>query len=154
MPDIYLSSKEGSKFDFHEYLPVPSAFAGLLAHFFTNFALAVLSVPGLPGLLKRLVPEAGTGPDLVAAKEIESQVFRAVSVPQNGEDAVEVVFEYKGSLYYCSAAIGVEAARVVLGEAKTVAHELGGGVLTPATLGMEFVERVRGMGVKLEVVSQ
>lgn len=99
-----------------------------------------------------LIPPGGTGPDLKEAL-VERQVFRAIGSPANGScGKVEAVFSYEGSLYYCSAAMGAEAARVLLGNEKTTAHEIGGGVLTPATLGMPFVERIRAIGAKLEVV--
>lgn len=57
---------------------------------------------------------------------------------------------YEGSLYYCSALMGVEAALSILGE-KTYAHEIGGGILTPATLGLPFIERLRSAGLKIQV---
>jgi len=46
--------------------------------------------------------------------------------------------------------MGVEAARVILG-AEGEGRESGVGVLTPAVLGMGFVESLKGRGVDIEV---
>jgi hypothetical protein len=65
-------------------------------------------------------------------------VFRAIGTPVDvGSSMVEASFSYDGSLYHCSAAMGVEAALVILGYKKAWVDEIGGGILTPSTLGMQ-----------------
>lgn len=44
-----------------------------------------------------------------------------------------------------------EAAMVILRGGETEAKKLGGGILTPATLGDEYVERLRAVGVEFDV---
>lgn len=145
-PEIY-----GPRFHFQEFLPVSNFLAALLVHLITRLGLFLLAIPPLRALMRMLIPPGGTGPDLATA-HTERQVFRAVGVPESsGGSKVEAVFRWEGSLYYCSAAMGVEAAQAILGGARTPAHEIGGGILTPAMLGMPFVERVRNLGAKLEV---
>jgi short subunit dehydrogenase-like uncharacterized protein len=146
LPQVY-----GSGFHFHEFLPVQNLFAAVLVHFLTRFGLLMLAFPPLRTLFRCCIPRAGTGPDL-ATGHVEKQVFHAVGTQNNdGGAKMEAKFIYDGSLYYCSAAMGTEAALVILGSEKVAAHEIGGGILTPATLGMPFVERLRNMGARLEV---
>lgn len=40
---------------------------------------------------------------------------------------------------------------VILRGGETEAKKLGGGILTPATLGDEYVERLRAVGVEFDV---
>ena len=42
-------------------------------------------------------------------------------------------------------------AAITIAREKTQAHELGGGVLTPATLGAPYLERLQKAGLKTEV---
>lgn len=42
-------------------------------------------------------------------------------------------------------------AAVTIARSKTKAHELGGGMLTPATLGAPYLERLNKVGLKTEV---
>lgn len=145
LPEIY-----GPNFHLHEFLPVPNFFSAFLVHFLTSFGLFVLAIPPLRALLGLLIPAGGTGPDLANA-HTERQTFRAVGSPAKGEGKkVEALFKWEGSLYICSAAMGVEAAQSILGNERVPAHKIGGGILTPATLGMPFVERVKNLGATIE----
>lgn len=42
-------------------------------------------------------------------------------------------------------------AAITIARDKTLAHELGGGVLTPATLGSAYLDRMQKAGLKTEV---
>ncbi|OBT64338.1 hypothetical protein VE03_06742 [Pseudogymnoascus sp. 23342-1-I1] len=147
MPKIY-----GPDFNFHEYLPTTGPFAGVLAHLILRLVMLVISFPPVQWLAaKYLIPASGTGPDLATAAESERQEFLAIGAPSKSEGGqVSARYVYEGSLYYCSALMGVEAALSILGD-KTYAHEIGGGILTPATLGLPFIERLRNAGIKIEV---
>ncbi|KFY13564.1 hypothetical protein V491_06357 [Pseudogymnoascus sp. VKM F-3775] len=147
MPDVY-----GPDFNFHEYLPTTGPFAGVLTHLILRLVMLVIAFPPIQWLAaKYLIPASGTGPDLTTAADSERQEFVAIGAQSTSKgDKVSACYVYEGSLYYCSAAMGVEAALSILGE-KTYAHEIGGGILTPATLGMPFIERLRNVGIKIEV---
>jgi short subunit dehydrogenase-like uncharacterized protein len=54
-------------------------------------------------------------------------------------------------MYYLTGVLIAEAALVLARETKTKAHELGGGIVTPATLGSAFLERLGKAGFKSEV---
>ena len=146
LPEIY-----GPQFQQHEYLPAANFFAAAFVQFLTKLGILLLSLSPFRRLMSSLLPAAGTGPDLAKA-HVERQHFQAIGTPINVDGKkVKGRFLYEGSLYYCSAAMGVEAAVVLLGGEETPAHGIGGGVLTPAMLGMPFVEKVRKVGTEIEV---
>ena len=80
--------------------------------------------------------------------------YRAVGVAdtERGERAL-AQFEWGGSAYMLTGVTLAEAAMVVLrGDLKaTEAGRRGGGLLTPATLGGQFIERLTKVGVKMDV---
>lgn len=57
---------------------------------------------------------------------------------------------YNGSMYDLTGLCLSEAA-ITIARDQTFAHKLGGGVLTPATLGAPYVERLQKAGVIFEV---
>jgi short subunit dehydrogenase-like uncharacterized protein len=61
--------------------------------------------------------------------------------------------KWKGSFYHLTGVFLAEAARAILRE-KTLAHKLGGGVLTPATLGDPFIDNLREAGLDLDIVNE
>lgn len=59
-------------------------------------------------------------------------------------------FVFEGSAYHVTGIFAAEAAMSLLRD-KTLAGEIGGGILTPATLGSAYVERLQKAGVKIDV---
>lgn len=58
---------------------------------------------------------------------------------------------YDGGLYRVTGIFAVEGAMVVLrGPEDIPAKKLGGGILTPSTLGQPFIDRLVKAGVKVE----
>lgn len=57
---------------------------------------------------------------------------------------------WNGSMYDLTGVFLAEAA-VTIARDKTFAHELGGGVLTPATLGSAYLERLSKAGLVTEI---
>jgi len=53
-------------------------------------------------------------------------------------------------MYHLTGVTSAEAALTILRD-KTLAHELGGGLLTPATLGTKYLERLQKAGLKTEI---
>ncbi|KAH8652028.1 Saccharopine dehydrogenase-domain-containing protein [Ilyonectria robusta] len=78
--------------------------------------------------------------------------FRAVGVADSpNHERVVATLKVKGSLYSFTGLAIAEAAMVILRGGETEAKKLGGGILTPATLGDEYVERLRAVGVEFDV---
>ena len=59
--------------------------------------------------------------------------------------------KYASGPYHLTAMTMAEAAMVLLRGEPTEAHRMSGGVLTPATLGGQFVDRLAKAGVKIDV---
>ena len=60
----------------------------------------------------------------------------------------KLVFE--GSLYHMTGIFATEAAITLLRD-DTQAHKIGGGFLTPATLGEAYIDRLNNAGIKIDV---
>ena len=58
--------------------------------------------------------------------------------------------QWKGGAYHLTGVCLAESALIITRE-KTYAHELGGGMLTPATLGASYLERLQKAGLVMEV---
>ena len=58
--------------------------------------------------------------------------------------------KWQGSLYAMTGTFLAEAALTIARD-NTYAHQLGGGVLTPATLGEEYLRRLQMAGLQTEV---
>lgn len=58
--------------------------------------------------------------------------------------------KYKGGNYYFTGLLLAEGAMVLLRD-ESLAKKLGGGVLTPATLGQPLIDRLRGSGTEFTV---
>jgi len=67
-----------------------------------------------------------------------------------GERAI-ATFKINGSLYYFTGLAIAEAAMVILRGENSEAKKLGGGFMTPATLGDEYVERMKKVNVEIDV---
>jgi short subunit dehydrogenase-like uncharacterized protein len=144
-PSLY-----GPNFNYSEYLPASNIFAAILIHILTNIFNALLAFPLFRRILERLAPEPGSGPDLVKAGEEESAEFKAMGISEDGKVKVGSRWWWKGSGYEVSALLAVEAAGVLVGWSKEEKGSGNGGILTPSHLGMEFVERLRKVGVVIE----
>lgn len=59
--------------------------------------------------------------------------------------------KFKGSMYYFTGLALAEAAMVILRGGETEAKRLGGGILTPATLGDEYVDRLKKANTEIYV---
>ncbi|KAE9573764.1 hypothetical protein CGMCC3_g10186 [Colletotrichum fructicola] len=157
------STSYGPNFDFRSVQQYPSVVHGwafwLLVWVMTIFP-AIL--PPVKWLIKLLVPP-GSGPS-----EQERQKnfieYRGVAIADLKEDAqdfqgnpllqrgVQARLRYNGDSYVFSGMMAVEAAMILLDSGEDcVAHKLGGGILTPATLGQPLADRLRTAGVQIEV---
>ena len=130
---------------------MPNILTAVLIHLLTRLGVLLLAFPLFRWGLWKVIPTPGSGPDLTTAN-VEKQTFRAVGNPAAADGRkVEASFVYEGSLYGCSAFMAIEAALVILGGEETPVHRIGGGIMTPALLGVTFAEKLRKAGVKLTI---
>lgn len=144
----------GPGFAFSEYMRVSNSLVGSAIHYGFLAFVSSLYVPPIRWLLKRWAYEPGQGP----AKEgfdghkLAYKAIAKADVKEDKERRAVAEFEYKGSGYYMTGILLVEAAMTILrSEEKTPAAKMGGGLMTPAALGDEYVERVKKAGIRLEV---
>ncbi|KJY00046.1 saccharopine dehydrogenase like protein [Zymoseptoria brevis] len=143
----------GPKFKISIYTKVSSNLQAFLMHLALTLGTATLLLPPVRWLLKKFVYQPGQGPTKEQTTNDHCE-WRAVAnadvTDPNDPKRASGTMAYHGSMYALTAATLSEAA-ITLARDKTFAHELGGGVLTPATLGAPYMERLQKAGLKTEV---
>jgi short subunit dehydrogenase-like uncharacterized protein len=142
----------GAAFNFSCYMNARNTFTAVLM----NLALATCSVflliPPVRWILAKLVTQAGSG---ATEKEFEHDYleYRGLAIPANSQDHQRAFGKFRcdGSAYHVTAIFMVEAAATLLYDGDDVpARKMRGGLLTPATLGDAYVERLRRAGITIE----
>ncbi|KAI9851220.1 MAG: hypothetical protein M1838_004232 [Thelocarpon superellum] len=152
----------GPRFHYHGYITVRNTLFAVAWHIlFTTFA-ALLFLSPVRWLLRKLVylPGTGASPEATKRESIEVRAL-AISSPIENVSTGAVSrhralakMRYKGGIYYLTGVFLAEAAYVLLrgsADDQVLAKKLGGGILTPATLGQPFIDRLVKAGVEVEV---
>ena len=142
----------GSKFQYHEYMRARNSIFGIAMH--CAFALAGLALilPPVRWLAKKFLYAPGEGPDKKKTRH-ECLEYRAVAIADQEGLSPRRAFarlRWDGSLYHFTGVCLAEAAMVLLSDEKLV-RRLDGGLLTPATLGQPFIDRMKNAGLLFEV---
>ncbi|CAI6334737.1 unnamed protein product [Periconia digitata] len=149
----------GPRFRFDEYMRAKSLLFGLIVKFGLAFGGLLMLLPPsrwlLAPIIRRTMPQ-GQGPSREAMKK-DVMIYRAVGITDT--EKKEKVY---GRLEIALGGYGITgltlsaAADVILrGRLEdTEAGKIGGGILTPATLGEAFVAKLKEYGLKLEVGSE
>ena len=141
----------GQNFQYKEYATTRNSFTGLVTHLVITFGMIALAFPPVRWLAKMLVHQPGEGPtrESTANDRVE---FRAIATADTDDSQrASVICSFKGSAYDFTGVLMAEAAISIVRDGdKTAAREIGGGILTPATLGQVYVDRLRNAGVVLE----
>jgi short subunit dehydrogenase-like uncharacterized protein len=141
----------GNRFTFREYRRVGSKLSGFIAHIALALGMLALSIRPFRWLVKKFVYAPGQGASKESHKE-ELLEYRAVAIADQNIPQPQRAFSrfrWEGGIYYLTGVLVAEAAMVILHH-DTLAKELGGGLLTPATLGQPFIDRLRDAGVIFE----
>ena len=141
----------GPNFTYHEYLSVRNTAIAVAVHFvFAFFSLAV-ALPPIRWLAKKCFYAPGGPPKHKTSNEAFE--FRAIATADQGcphPRRAFARFRWDGSIYYFTGICLAEAAMVILNDDDLV-QRLDGGILTPATLGQAFIDRMIRAGIKFEV---
>ncbi|KAF2144061.1 uncharacterized protein K452DRAFT_306694 [Aplosporella prunicola CBS 121167] len=141
----------GPNFRFSEWMAASSALMGVLVHFGMAFSMLMIALPPVRFLLKKLVFQPGEGPEIESTKQDHAH-YKSVGIADTPKaERAAGTIKFNGSMYYLTGLALAEAAMVILRGGETDAKKLGGGILTPATLGDEYLERLRKAGVTVEV---
>jgi len=141
----------GPNFRFSEYMRTRNIVTGIFLHFGLLLAGMLLILRPVRWLAKRVVLSPGEGPASENSKS-NGVEYRAVGYPDvNYPDASRAYCRavYKGGMYQFTALLLGQAALTILKD-DVVAKKLGGGILTPATLGQPFIDRLHDAGFKIE----
>jgi len=141
----------GPNFAYSEHMRVNSTVRGAIQNIFLGVGFMALVLPPVRWLIKKLVFQPGEGPDKESCKN-DFAHWRGIATADSPKKEKAVAdFSYHGSMYTLTGVTMAEAAMVLLRGGEAEAKKMGGGILTSATLGMEYVERLRKVGVELEV---
>jgi short subunit dehydrogenase-like uncharacterized protein len=147
----------GPRFRFNEYMRASGLISGLLIKLAIGSVGLLLALPPtrwiLAPLIKSFVIQApGQGPSKESMKN-DFMSYKGVGVAENGKGKVTAKLDTACGGYQATAITLSAAAQVILRGrlADTEAGRLGGGILTPATLGEEYVRTLNEFGMKMSV---
>jgi short subunit dehydrogenase-like uncharacterized protein len=147
----------GPRFRFNEYMRA----SGILSGFLIKLGLAtvglLLALPPtrwvLAPLVKKFVIQApGQGPSKESMKN-DFLSYRGVGTAEDGKGKVTAKLDTAHGGYEATGLTLSAAAQVILRGRleETEAGRLGGGILTPATLGDQYVKTLNDFGMKIRV---
>ena len=141
----------GPNFTFHEYMSVPNTAVAIAAHFALALCSLAVVLPPVRWLAKKYFYAPG-GPtkDKTSNEALEYRAIAMADHPGPNPRRAFARFRWDGSLYYFTGVCLAEAAMVILSNDELV-QRLDGGILTPATLGQTFVDRMIKAGMQFEV---
>ena len=140
----------GPNFMFRPYMLAKNAVAGIITHFIISVLPLILAIRPVRWMLRSLVFQPGQGPSPEQAAKEEIEAF-AVALP-DGQSKKKGWghIQWRGSMYGFTAVLVSEAAATILNDKDISAKKLGGGVLTPATLGFPYIDRLVRAGTVFE----
>lgn len=151
------SNPYGPRFRFNEYMRAKSLFGGLAVKLGLGLMGLLLALPPtrwiLAPLMKTfLIPKPGEGPSRESMKK-DFMSYRGVGVAEGTGERVTATIDCAHGGYVATGITLAAAANVILRGrlSETEAGRLGGGILTPATLGEQYVDTLNDFGIKIKV---
>ncbi|CAG8363777.1 unnamed protein product [Penicillium salamii] len=145
MPELY-----GQKFVFRQFLSVRNAVIGIALHVGFTVGLALLLLSPVRWLLRKFVFAPGAGPRREDSTNDRLE-YNAIATADNAEkQRVFGKISFAGSMYVFTGLLMAEAAMVILNEEEKIKKISRGGIVTPATLGQDFVDRLEKVGCSVE----
>ncbi|KAJ4363635.1 hypothetical protein N0V83_009931 [Neocucurbitaria cava] len=156
---LYQSSSNpyGPRFRFNEYMRSRNILTAFAFKFALGLSGLFLALPPTRWLLaplikKFVIPSPGQGPTRESMKN-DFMSYRGIGITEGGKQKVTAKLDVAHGGYAATAITLSAAAQVILrgriGE--TEAGKLGGGILTPATLGDQYVETLNAFGMKISI---
>lgn len=142
----------GPRFYFQQFLRARNVFVGAFIHIALAIGLAFLVLPPVRWLVKKFVYAPGEGPK--REDSVNDVVeFRAVATADQDTARPRRALgklRFHGGLYPLTGLLLAEAAMVILKNEEKVKKVSRCGIVTPATLGQEFVDRLDKVGCHIE----
>lgn len=145
----------GQHFRFSPYMHVRNFFTGVMVHFALAVGVLFLLLPPVRCLLKSQVFQPGQGPSKESSRNDYVEYRALATVDSEGADPSDPKritgrLAWQGSMYQLTGVFLAEAAATLARDKDFVAKDVGGGFLTPATLGAPFLERLQKAGLKVD----
>ncbi|MCJ1307393.1 hypothetical protein MMC25_001039 [Agyrium rufum] len=147
------SKSYGPTFQYREYMRTQSQLLGTLSHYGLLIGPLFLLFPPSRWLLKKLVTQPGSGPTRESTAKNHVQ-YRAIGIADCEPERIALAkLGFSGSMYDLTGRFLAQAAMCIVrdGKGEEIQRNFGGGVLTPAILGETFTERMRSVGMNLDV---
>jgi short subunit dehydrogenase-like uncharacterized protein len=139
----------GPKFTFTEFMRASNIFAGTLIHYGLSTFFLLLYFRPFRWLIRKFGYTAGDGP-LRAEADKASISYKTIAVAdEERKRRAFATMHYQGGFYYLTGIMLAEAGLTLVRGGETLGRRLGG-MITPATLEMEYVERLQKGGIKVE----
>ncbi|KAL4892294.1 Saccharopine dehydrogenase-domain-containing protein [Aspergillus ambiguus] len=147
MPEFY-----GPRFYFRQFLRVRNVFVGVAVHYLFLVGLTLLLLPPVRWLLRQVIYAPGQGPSMESSRNDRVEYRAVATADQNTTTPKRVLGKLKlqGGMYSVTGLLMAEAAMVILENEEKVRKVSRGGIVTSATLGQEYVDRLEQVGCKFE----
>jgi short subunit dehydrogenase-like uncharacterized protein len=147
MPEFY-----GPRFHFRQFLMVRNVFIGVAVHFSFVIGLLLLLLPPVRWLLRKRIYTPGSGPRM--EDSVNDRVeYRAVATADQNESNPRRVLgklKFQGTMYVFTGLLLAEAAMVILKNEEKVRKVSRCGLVTSATLGQDYIDRLEKVGCHIE----
>ncbi|CAI7569200.1 unnamed protein product [Penicillium bialowiezense] len=145
-----MSEFYGQQFTFRQFLSVRNVLIGVAVHIGFAVGLALLLLSPVRWLLRKFIFAPGAGPRLEDSTNDRLE-YNAIATADNAEKQRAFgKISYTGSMYVFTGLLMAEAAMVILNEEEKIKKVSRGGIVTPATLGQEYVDRLEKVGCRIE----
>jgi short subunit dehydrogenase-like uncharacterized protein len=147
MPELY-----GKRFFFRQFLHVRNSVIGVVVHVGFLIGISLLMIPPIRTLVRRFIFQPGQGPTMEASKNDRLEYHAVATADQEGPAPKRVFgkFTYHGSMYVLTGLLLAEAAMTILQDEEKVKKVSRGGIVTSATLGQDFVDRIENVGCRID----
>lgn len=147
MPELY-----GKRFFFRQFLHVRNSLIGVAVHVGFLVGITLLMIPPIRALVRRFVFAPGQGPSSEASKHDRLEYHAVATADQEGPSPKRAFgkFSFDGGMYLLTGLLLAEAAIVILNNEEKVKKVSRGGIVTSATLGQDFVDRLEKVGCNID----
>ncbi|KAJ5200619.1 Saccharopine dehydrogenase / Homospermidine synthase [Penicillium cf. griseofulvum] len=145
MPELY-----GPHFFFHQFLSVRNALIGVAFHIGFLVAVSLLALPPVRWLVRKFVIAPGAGPNREDSVNDRLEYHAIATADSPSPQRVFGKIAYDGGMYPFTGLLLAEAAMVILNEEEKIKKVSRGGIVTPATLGQDYVDRLEKVGCRIE----
>ena len=139
----------GPHFRFEELQPAGNYIRGVAIHWALKAFPFLLMLPPIRWLLRRFVYKPGEGPSRESAQKERIEYYMIATADSNEEKWAFARTSFEGSMYDATG-IFLVAAAITLLQDECYAKKAGGGLLTPASLGPGYTDRIKEAGVRME----